>query len=124
MRTKVSMSVKQAIMKLKNENKTIRDIAEAVDLPKSTVWNIVKKQERTGELRNGKPSGRPRKTTVVDDQKILSIVKKKPFSTVEEIKNTLQDTGVDVSATTIKRRLQQHNYRWVTARPPLCYDQE
>ncbi|KAJ8288409.1 hypothetical protein COCON_G00010680 [Conger conger] len=112
----VSMAVKQTIIKLKNEKKSIRDIAETVGVSKSTVWHIVKKQERTGELSNGKRSGRPRKTTVVDDEKILSIVKKKPFSTAEQIKNTLQNVGVDVSTTTIKRRLHQHNFRWFTTR--------
>ncbi|KAG5856999.1 hypothetical protein ANANG_G00013870 [Anguilla anguilla] len=117
MRTReVSMPVKQAIIKLKNEKKSIRDIAETLGVSKSTVWNIIKKQERTGQLINSKSSGRPRKTSVVDDQKILSIVKKKPFSTAEQIKNTLQDVGVDVSKTTIRRRLHQHNFRWFTSR--------
>ncbi|KAJ8353881.1 hypothetical protein SKAU_G00214480 [Synaphobranchus kaupii] len=112
----VSMPVKQAIMKLKNENKSIREIAETLGVSKSTVGYIVKKQERTGELSNSKRSGRPRKTTVGDDQRILSIVKKKPFLTAIQIKNTLQDIGVDVSTTTIKRRLHQHNYKWFTTR--------
>ncbi|KAG5857000.1 hypothetical protein ANANG_G00013880 [Anguilla anguilla] len=112
----VPMPVKQAIMKLKNEKKSIRDIAEKLGVSKSTVWYIVKKQERTGELSNSKRSGRPRKTTVSDDKRILSIVKKKPFSTAEQIKNTLQDVGVDVSKSTIRRRLHQHNFKWFTSR--------
>ncbi|XP_028973852.2 uncharacterized protein LOC114830399 [Esox lucius] len=109
-RKKVSMPVKQDIIRLKHEKKSIRDIAKTLGLSKSTVWYIVKKQERTGELSDRKRPGRPQKTTLVDDQQMLAIVKKNPFSTVEHIKNTLQDLGIVVSKSTIKRRLHQHNF--------------
>ena len=84
MRSKeLSQSVKQAIVRLKNQNKPIREIAKTLGVAKSTVWNILKEKERTGELSNTKRPGRPRKTTVVDD-----LVKKNPFTTVGQIKNT------------------------------------
>lgn len=112
MRSKeLSLSVKQAIIRLKNLNKPIREIAKTLGVAKSTVWNILKKKERTGELSNTKRPGRPRKTTVVDDRRILSLVKKNPFTTVGQIKNTLQEVGVCVSKSTIKRRLHQSEYR-------------
>ncbi len=85
-------------------------------MAKTTVWNILKKKERTGELSNTKRPGRPRKTTVVDYQRILSLVKKTPFTTVGQIKNTLQEVGVCVSQSTIKRRLHQSEYRGFTTR--------
>ncbi len=85
-------------------------------MAKTTVWNILKKKERTGELSNTKRPGRPRKTTVVDDRRILSLVKKTPFTTVGQIKNTLQELGVRVSKSTIKRRLHQSEYRGFTTR--------
>jgi transposase-like protein len=66
---KLSLSVKQAIIRLKNRNKPIREIAKTLGVAKSTVWNILKKKERTGELSNTKRPGRPRKTTVVDEPK-------------------------------------------------------
>jgi len=43
---------------------------------KSTVRNILKNKEQTGELSDAKRPGRPQKTTVVDDQRILSLVNK------------------------------------------------
>ncbi len=77
MRSKeLSLSVKQAIIRLKKQNKPIREIAKTLGVAKTTVWNILKKKERTGELSNTKRPGRPRKTTVVDDWRILSLVKK------------------------------------------------
>uniref|UniRef100_A0A8C5MJ28 Transposase n=1 Tax=Leptobrachium leishanense TaxID=445787 RepID=A0A8C5MJ28_9ANUR len=117
MRSKeLSLSVKQAIIRLKKQNKPIREIARTLGVAKTTVWNILKKKERTGELSNTKRPGRPRKTTVVDDRRILSLVKKTPFTTVGQIKNTLQEVGVCVSQSTIKRRLHQSEYRGFTTR--------
>ncbi len=100
----------------KKQNKPIREIAKTLGVAKTTVWNILKKKERTGELSNTKRPGRPRKTTVVDDRRILSLVKKTPFTTVGQIKNTLQEVGVCVSKSTIKRRLHQSEYRGFTTR--------
>ncbi len=117
MRSKeLSLSVKQAIIRLKKQNKPIREIAKTLGVAKTTVWNILKKKERTGELSNTKRPGRPRKTTVVDERRILSLVKKTPFTTVGQIKNTLQEVGVCVSKSTIKRRLHQSEYRGFTTR--------
>ncbi len=117
MRSKeLSLSVKQAIIRLKKQNKPIREIAKTLGVAKTTVWNILQKKERTGELSNTKRPGRPRKTTVVDDRRILSLVKKTPFTTVGQIKNTLQEVDVCVSKSTIKRRLHQSEYRGFTTR--------
>uniref|UniRef100_A0A8C5LNK9 Transposase n=1 Tax=Leptobrachium leishanense TaxID=445787 RepID=A0A8C5LNK9_9ANUR len=102
----LSLSVKQAIIRLKKQNKPIREIARTLGVAKTTVWNILKKNE----------PGRPQKTTVVDDRRILSLVKKTPFTTVGQIKNTLQEVGVCVSKSTIKRRLHQSEYRGFTTR--------
>ena len=53
---------------------------------------------------------------MVDDRRIISLVKKNPFTTVGQIKNTLQEVGVCVSKSTIKRRLHQSEYRGFTTR--------
>uniref|UniRef100_A0A8C5PF25 Transposase n=1 Tax=Leptobrachium leishanense TaxID=445787 RepID=A0A8C5PF25_9ANUR len=112
----LSLSVKQAIIRLKKQNKPIREIVRTLGVAKTIVWNILKKKERTGELSNTKKPGRPRKTTVVDDRRILSLVKKTPFSTVGQIESTLQEVGVCVSKSTIKRRHHQSEYRGFTTR--------
>ncbi|CAM4736095.1 unnamed protein product, partial [Leuciscus chuanchicus] len=75
-----------------------------------------KKKECTGELRNIKRPGRPRKTTVVDDRRILSMVKKNPFTTSSQVKDTLQEVGVSLSKSTIKRRLHESKYKGFTTR--------
>ena len=103
-------------MRLRNKNKTVRDISQTLGLPKSTVWNIIKKKESTGELTNRKGTGRPRKTSTADDRRILSIIKKNPQTPVRQIRNTLQESGVDLSMTTVCRRLHEQKYRGYTAR--------
>ena len=117
MRSKeLSLSVKQAIIRLKNLNKPIREIAKTLGMAKSTVSNILKKKECNSELSNTKRPGRLWKTTVVGDRIIISLVKKNLFTTVGQIKNSLQEAGVCVSKSTIKRRLHQSEYRGFTTR--------
>ena len=53
---------------------------------------------------------------MVDDRRIICLVKKNPYTTVCQIKNTLQEVGLYVSKSTIKRRLHQSKYRGFTTR--------
>ncbi len=67
------MQMKRTIVRLLNQNKSIREIAGTFRVAKSTVWYILrKKKECTGELSNIKSPGCPLRTTVVDDRRILS----------------------------------------------------
>ncbi len=72
----LSIQVKQMIVRLQKQNKYISEIAGTLGVIKSTVWYILRKKERTGELSTIKRPGRPWSTTVVDDRRILSVVKK------------------------------------------------
>ncbi|KAL0199178.1 hypothetical protein M9458_007718, partial [Cirrhinus mrigala] len=92
MRSKeLSMQVKEAILKMRKQKKPIREIATILGVAKSTVWYILRKKESTGELSNAKRPARPRKTTVVDDRRIISMVKRNPFTTANQVNNTLQE---------------------------------
>uniref|UniRef100_A0A8C4S635 Transposase Tc1-like domain-containing protein n=1 Tax=Erpetoichthys calabaricus TaxID=27687 RepID=A0A8C4S635_ERPCA len=111
-----SMQVKEAILKLRKQKKPIQEIATILRVAKSTVWYILRKKASTGELSNTKRPGRPRKTTVVDDSRIISMVKRNPFTTANQVNNTLKRVGVSISKSTIKRRLHESKYRGCTAR--------
>ncbi len=76
------MQAKQTIVRLQKQNKSIREIAGTFGVAKSTVWYILRTKECTGEQ-------------VLDDWRILSMVKKNPFTTSSQEKNTLQE--VDMS---------------------------
>lgn len=70
-------------------------------------WYTVRKQEHTGQLSHCKQPGRPQKTTAVKDLSI-SNVNENPILNVKEIKDTLQDVGIDVLQTIMKTSLHQH----------------
>ena len=82
----------------------------------TTIWNVLKKKETTGVLSNRRRTGRPRKTTAVDDRNIVRAVKKDPKTTVVGISNKLQRAGVKVSLSTVRRRLHEQKYRDYTRR--------
>ncbi|XP_053087803.1 protein Mpv17 isoform X2 [Pangasianodon hypophthalmus] len=86
----ISMQVKEAIIRLKKQHKSIREIAKTLGVAKSTAGYILKKKESTGELNNIERPGRPWKTTKVNDRRTLSLVKKNPFTTSTDVKNALE----------------------------------
>ncbi len=119
MRSKdLSMEVKQAIVRLQKQNKSISEIAGTLGVAKSTAWYILRKKKECTELSNTKRPGCPQRTTVVDGWRTLSMVKKTPFTTsIQE--NTLQGAGVSLSKSTIKRRLHESKNRGFTTRCKL-----
>ena len=56
------MKVKEAVMRLKNENKTIRDMGQTSGSPTSAVWKIMKKKECSGRPRKTEESSKARPT--------------------------------------------------------------
>ena len=112
MRSKeLSLSVKQAIIRLKNQNKPIREIAKTLDVAKSTVWNILKKKDR------------PVSSATPKEDHGKQLCWKKIFFLGEEkvLHNSWPDQehspgGSCVSKSTIKRRLHQSEYRGFTTR--------
>ncbi|XP_049319818.1 homeobox-containing protein 1a isoform X2 [Astyanax mexicanus] len=112
----LSMGEKQAIVKLREDGKSIRAIAQTLAIANTTVWNILKKKVVTGVLSNRCRTGRPRKTTALDDRNIVSAVENDPKTTVSDISNTLQRAGVKVSQSTVRRRLHEQKYRSFTER--------
>ncbi len=78
----------------KNKTTHQREIAKTLGVAKTTVWNILKKKERTGELSNHQKTRKTTENNCGGWPKILSMVKKTHFTTVGQIKNTLQEVGV------------------------------
>lgn len=99
----LSMEEKQDILKLRNEGKSIRLIGQTLGIARSTVWSILKLKGTTGVLSNRPRTGRPRKTTVDDDRKIVGAVK----TSVSGITSDLRSAGVMVSQSTVRRRRRE-----------------
>jgi hypothetical protein len=102
----LSMGEKQAIVKLRKEGKSTRAIGQTLGIASTTIWNVLKKKETIGVLSNRRRTGRPRKTTVVDDRNIVRAVKTTPKTSVSDITNDLRCKG----------RLREQKYRGHTTR--------
>lgn len=86
---------------------TIRDIATAVGVGKSSVSRIVRTFQDSGSLsprRKGK-CGRKRKTTPRTDKILIRNSKQHPKKTSTDLRRDLLDYGVDVSTSTVRKRL-------------------
>ena len=82
---------------------------------KTTIWYILKRKECTGKLSNTKRAGRPQKLTKVDDGRILSFVKKNISQHLGRSRK-LEEVGISLSKSTIRRRLHECKYRGCTTR--------
>jgi transposase len=69
-----------------NKQKTVRNIANDLDVPKSTVGDIIKNYAETGELKvKGKSPGRPRIVTQRSQRNLIKICKKNRRNTLRDI---------------------------------------
>ena len=72
MGSKKSLSIdkRSAIVTLRNEGYTIREIAKKLRVPKTTVAKTITKSKETGTNQDSERSGTPRVTTKSEDQLI------------------------------------------------------
>lgn len=95
------------IIKLYQEGKGYRKIAQQVNLSISTVGAVVRKWKRCNTIENIQRSGRPRKLSEASERFIARNVLKQPFITRREIQKDLKNAGIEVSKDTIKRSLNR-----------------
>ncbi len=98
----LSIQAKQTIVRLQKQNQSIKEIARTSGVSKSTVWYILRKKKNVLVSDINSP-GRPRRKTVVDDRRSLSMVKKNPFTTSSQEKNTFQEVDMPLSKSIISR---------------------
>ena len=98
------MGEKQAILRLRKEGKI--DQSHWTNIGCSKHKNLeCSEEETTGVLSNRNRIGWPRKTTEVDDRKIVRAVKKTPKISVIAITNDLYSAGVKVLQSIVQKRL-------------------
>ena len=91
----------------KNTEKTYREISKLVGVSISTISRIMKMKKETGSV-TPKPKGkcgRKRKTTPKDDAYLIRESVKNPRKTSDAIKTTLGEKGIEISSSTVRRRL-------------------
>ena len=84
-----------------------RKIVESVGVSVGSVSSILKQKRETGnvEVQRKERCGRKRKTTKRDDLILLRYSKINPRKTSDELKWNLDESGVHVSSSTVRRRL-------------------
>lgn len=83
-------------------------IGEKVHRKKVSVFNVINYYKKTGTLHPKLRGGGKRKTTSRDDRKIVNLALQNRRATLEGLGNTLRNQhGMDISDTTVKRRLHE-----------------
>ena len=67
-------------MKLTEDRKSIRAFAQTLAVASTITWNVLRKS-------NTRQTGKPSKTSAVDDRNSVRTVKKHPKSTVSDVTN-------------------------------------
>ena len=97
---------KGQVVALKQDGKSIREISRRLKLPKSTVLDIWKKYEKSGNTNNKQRSGRPSLTTSRQNRALVRMSLQDRFLTAPQLQLAWKDTcDVSVSVTTVKSRL-------------------
>ena len=90
-----------------NTSMSIRSIAAALQVPKSTVSNVINQYKKTGSIetkRKGK-CGRKKKTSPRDDAFLLRESIKYPKKTSHQLNVAISGHGVSIDSSTVRRRL-------------------
>lgn len=95
-----SSKIRELVLKNYCRNKTIREVADEIRIPKTTVWNIIKHYGETGSILDKKGKSQGRSITVSDRNKrtLVKICKKGRRSTVRQITAEWNhETGLNLS---------------------------
>ena len=94
-------------MKIYKQSQGYKNISRDLEVPLSTVHNIIKKFITHGTVANLPGRGRKGKINERMQHRIVRMVDKRPQSTSTQVQAVLQTLGVEVSARTIRRHLNE-----------------
>ncbi len=112
-----SFEIRQLVIFKHEKNFSIREIADSLNLPKSTVHCIIQHFERENRIESIPQAGRPEKFSEQDKRFILRQVIKNPKLSAPKMAAEINvRNGSKVSSETICRLLKFHGYNSRTAR--------
>lgn len=106
-RKQLSSDLKARIIGKYKENCSIRNISQQLNVPRSTVHDIITKFRTNGTIFNRQRTGRPRKVDGRTSRKIVRQVHENPRITRKAIKDDLEQSGVHVSLSTVSNILHR-----------------
>lgn len=107
---RVVTPVKKLIVKAVTEGKSQREAARTYGVSQKAVCNLMKRFRQDKTLASKPIPGRPRKTTERLDRSLIQLSKADPTKTAVDLNLEMKQTyGLNVSVSTIKRRLRHAN---------------
>lgn len=115
-RNNLTEGQKAVIQDRLNDGQKISEIAHGTEIPWSTVKNFITRLKKRGSAENFKSNGRPRKSTIRDDRRVIRKALNHTRVPLAQLP-FLCDSNLSVS--TIRRRLQEvHIQKWKAAKRP------
>lgn len=107
----ISMDTKKIIINLKNDGKSLSEIAEIVKRPRSSVQYVIQQFKKTKTIANKPRSGRPRKIDHRLEKRIVRSVNENPKISACVIAGNLKSTdGLTVDPQTVRNCLKRNGY--------------
>ena len=102
---------RKAVIELHKAKKSIRDISKQLQVPRSTVHDIVTKFKEFSTVKNLPRTGRPTILTPQDKRRIVRLALKNPRITTKDLCKELEDSNVCVSHSTVRRCLNKNSLK-------------
>lgn len=103
----LSEDIRNAIICKHKTSKGYKAISKDLGIPVSTVRNVIKKFSRQGTVKNLPGRGGKRKIDDRSLRRLVRMVEKTPRLTSKDLKTNLEQSGVIVSTSTIRRTLNR-----------------
>lgn len=109
------------IVILNKIGKSYNEIAKILKVSKGAISKTLKRNRETGVNTNRKGGGRPRKTSLRNDNKIQSMISGDRFATAPKIRAKInEELPVPISVSTVQRRLREKGFMGrIAAKKPL-----
>jgi transposase len=102
---------------------SLRAIAKELQCSQDTVQTWIVRYQETGDVQDKPGSGRKRKTSEIEDKKIITMVKKQRTTSSATISMSMDKQGVDISSATVRRQLYEKGlYKLQPLKKPLLSD--
>lgn len=116
-RKEMDINTRTQVISLCCRGKSLREIAEIIGRPHSTVFKIIKKWKYEGTVKNLAGRGRKRILTPGDERQIVRTLRKNPRTSIPKLAVEVADNiKRPVSADTIRRAAHRHNLHGRVAR--------
>jgi len=107
---------RKIVMRLHNQCKSLREIADVIGRPRSTIQSIIDRHCLTNTVKNMPRSGRPGKVKGRRERLLVRIVTRTPRISAVKMAEEMARNGESISASTARRVCKQNGYNGRVAR--------